>query len=48
MIRHRIHTRTRSPIRRAGAWLWQALEDHQWIPLAVVLVLLAIINSPLI
>lgn len=34
-----------NPIRRAGAWLWQACEDHQWIPFAVVGVALAIVNS---
>ena len=36
------------PIRRFGAWLWQACEDHQWLPLAIVGVLLVYINSPLI
>lgn len=44
----RIPTRTSNPISRALACLWQACEDHQWVPLAVVLALLAIINSPLI
>lgn len=44
----RIPTRSRNPIRRAGARLWQALDDHQWLPLAIVGVLLVIINSPLI
>lgn len=36
------------PIRRFGAWLWQACEDHQWLPFAIVCVLLVYINSPLI
>jgi hypothetical protein len=40
------HIRTRTnPIRRFGAWLWQACDDHQWLPLAIVLVLLLIVNS---
>lgn len=43
----RIPTRTRNPISRALSALWQACEDHQWLPLAVVGVLLVIINSPL-
>lgn len=32
------------PIRRFGAWLWQACEDHQWLPLAIALVCAGIIN----
>lgn len=35
----------RSILRRAGAALWQALEDHKWIPAAVAAVALYIINS---
>lgn len=42
---NRIPTRTRNPIRRFGAALWQACEDHQWLPLLIVAVLLAIVNS---
>lgn len=34
-----------SPIRRAGAALWQACEDHPTLPLAIVIVLLGIVNS---
>jgi len=34
------------PIRRFGAWLWQALEDHQWLPISIVGVLFLIINAP--
>lgn len=33
------------PIRRAASALWQACEDHQWLPLAVVGVLLLIVNT---
>ncbi len=32
-------------IRRAIAAFWQACEDHQWIPLTIVLVLLLIVNT---
>lgn len=40
------HLRTyTSPIRRFGAWLWQACDDHAWLPLAIVLVLLLIVNT---
>lgn len=40
----RIPTRT-NPVRRAGAWLWQACEDHPALPLAVVAVALVLVNS---
>ncbi|MDB5978702.1 MAG: hypothetical protein JWR07_5462 [Nevskia sp.] len=43
----RIPTR-RNPFSRAGARIGKALDDHQWLPLAIVAVLLAIVNSPLI
>lgn len=33
------------PIRRAGAWLWQACEDYPALPLTVVFVALWIVNS---
>lgn len=45
---NRIPTRTRNPIRRAVSALWAACERHQWLPMAIALVLLAVINSPLI
>jgi hypothetical protein len=35
----------RNIVRRAGARLWQACDDHQWLPLVIVLVLLLIVNS---
>lgn len=35
----------RNLIRRAGARLWQACEDHQWIPLVITLVCLLVVNS---
>lgn len=35
----------RSLARRAGARLWQALEDHKWIPLAIALLLAVIANN---
>lgn len=34
----------RSIARRAGARIWQALEDHKWLPLAFSCVLLLITN----
>lgn len=46
MIRHRIPTRSH-PIRRAAASFWQAMDDHQWLPLAIAFALLLIVNSPL-
>lgn len=36
MIRHRIRTRTRGPIRRAGAWPWEASERHPGIMLTLI------------
>lgn len=33
------------PIRRFGAWIWQAAEDYPALPFAVMLVALIIINS---
>lgn len=42
---NRIRTRTRNPIRRAGARIGQACDDHQWIPMAVVAVLLVVVSS---
>ena len=39
----RIPTR-RTLARRAGAALWQALEDHKWLPLAIAIVLVLIVN----
>ena len=36
----------RRSIRRAGASLWQALEDHALLPLAIAVVLLMIVNFP--
>jgi hypothetical protein len=41
----RIRTRTRNPISRAASALWQACDDHVWLPLAIVLVLLLIVNT---
>lgn len=34
----------RSLARRAGARIWQALEDHKWLPLAIALVAAVIVN----
>lgn len=36
----------RRTIRRAGASLWQACEDHVWLPLAIAILLLMIVNFP--
>lgn len=35
----------RSLVRRAGARICKALEDHNWLPLAIAVVLLLIVNS---
>lgn len=34
----------RSILRRAGARLWKALEDHKWLPLAIALLAAVIVN----
>lgn len=33
-------------IRRAGQSFGQALEDHKWLPIAIAVVLLLIVNFP--
>ena len=40
----KIRTRT-NPIQRAASAFWQALDDHPALPLAIVGVLLAVVNS---
>jgi len=42
MTRIRTHT---NPFRRFGAWIWQACDDHQWIPFVVIVVALVLVNS---
>jgi hypothetical protein len=32
-------------LQRVGAALWQACDDHVWLPFVIVLVLLLIVNS---
>jgi hypothetical protein len=34
----------RSILRRIGARIWQALDDHKWLPLAIALVAAVIVN----
>lgn len=46
MNRIRIPTRTNS-IRRVASAFWQACDDHQWLPLTVVIVALLLVNSTL-
>lgn len=41
----RIPTRRRNIIVRAALWLWDACDRYQWLPMAIVFVLLVIINS---
>ena len=36
----------RRTVRRAGASIWQALEDHVWLPLLIAVILLLIVNFP--
>jgi hypothetical protein len=32
------------PIRRAASALWQACEDHQWLPIVIALIGAMIVN----
>lgn len=41
----KLPTRTGNPITRAGLWLWHLCERKQWVPLAIVAVLLVVVNQ---
>jgi hypothetical protein len=41
----KLPTRTGNPITRFSTWLWDLCERKQWVPLAIVGVLLIVVNQ---